>query len=55
MAIWKDPAKDAAMDKWMYDVYKEAEKVGRGQYVADFDAEQRPTKVGTDCANHAYD
>ncbi|KFZ07603.1 hypothetical protein V501_06292, partial [Pseudogymnoascus sp. VKM F-4519 (FW-2642)] len=50
MAIWKDPAKDAAMDKWMYDVYKEAEKVGRGQYVADFDAEQRPTKIMSDTA-----
>ncbi|KAH9215446.1 hypothetical protein DL95DRAFT_500403 [Leptodontidium sp. 2 PMI_412] len=50
MAIWKDPARDVAMDKWMYDAYKEAEKVGRGQYVADYDAEQRPTKIMSDTA-----
>lgn len=45
MACWKDAKQDAIMDEWIYNAYKEAEQVGRGQYVADFDVRHRLTKV----------
>ncbi|KAL1854964.1 hypothetical protein Plec18170_004376 [Paecilomyces lecythidis] len=50
MACWKDPKRDEAMDSWMRNAYKEAELVGLGQYVADFDVTQRVTKIMTNTA-----
>ncbi|KEZ40254.1 Uncharacterized protein SAPIO_CDS8729 [Scedosporium apiospermum] len=45
MVCYHNPELDVKMDKWSYEVYKKAEKVGLGQYIADFDAQQRLTKL----------
>lgn len=45
MLCWKDPDRDAFMDKWLLDAYKKAEKVSCGMYVADFNPKHRITKV----------
>jgi hypothetical protein len=43
--VYRDPKEDNKMKKYMKDAYDDAEKVSVGTYVADFNAEQRMTKV----------
>jgi hypothetical protein len=43
--VYCDPKEDKRMKQWMKRAYDDAEKVSVGTYVADFDAEQRMTKV----------
>lgn len=45
MLCWKDPERDAFMDKWLLDAYEKAEKVSCGVYAADFNSKHRMTKV----------
>lgn len=45
MVVWRDAAHDAAMSEWLQNAYIQAQRAGRGQYVADFDVSQRITKV----------
>ncbi|KAJ6027597.1 uncharacterized protein N7446_003808 [Penicillium canescens] len=50
MSCWTDPSWDDRMSRWMREVYTRASKVSCGQYIADFDANQRLTPVLTDSA-----
>lgn len=43
--VYKDPKDDQRMKEYLSRVYDVAEKVSVGTYVADFDADQRMTKV----------
>lgn len=45
--VYNDPKDDQRMKKYLSRVYAVAEKVSVGTYVADFDADQRMTKVFT--------
>lgn len=45
MLCWKDPKRDAFMDKWLLDAYQRADKVSCGVYIADFNPKHRMTKV----------
>lgn len=45
MTCWTDPDWDEKMRKWMENVYQIAETVSCGQYIADFDVNQRMTPV----------
>ena len=45
MTRWKDAADDESLRKWMYDAYEGLEKLSVGQYIADFDVNQRLRKV----------
>ncbi|KAK7718530.1 hypothetical protein SLS64_002485 [Diaporthe eres] len=45
MLCWKDPKRDAFMDKWLLDAYERADKVSCGVYAADFNPKHRMTKV----------
>ncbi|KAH7344396.1 hypothetical protein BKA66DRAFT_434134 [Pyrenochaeta sp. MPI-SDFR-AT-0127] len=50
MTRWKDAADDESMRKWMHDAYEGLEKLSVGQYIADFDVNQRVRRVMTDSA-----
>ena len=44
MTRWKDAEEDGRYSKWMQEAYKPLEKISVGQYIADFDVNQRETK-----------
>ncbi|EXA30310.1 hypothetical protein FOVG_18307 [Fusarium oxysporum f. sp. pisi HDV247] len=44
MLCWKDPKRDAFMDKWLLDAYTKADTVSSGVYVADLNIKHRMTK-----------
>ncbi|KIW97411.1 uncharacterized protein Z519_02804 [Cladophialophora bantiana CBS 173.52] len=50
LVCYQDPAKDDVVDKWMKDTYANLEKVSVGIYAADYDKEQRLSRVMTDSA-----
>ncbi|KAJ0122288.1 hypothetical protein J7T55_002801 [Diaporthe amygdali] len=50
MLCWKDPGRDVFMDKWLRNAYEKAGAVSCGVYAADFNANNRMTKVMTDSA-----
>jgi hypothetical protein len=43
--VWRDAKDDLMMKQWLTKVYERAQIVSCGIYVADFDADQRMTKV----------
>lgn len=47
MTCWTDPSWDERMREWMKKAYAHAAPASCGQYVADYDATQRSTPVGS--------
>jgi hypothetical protein len=45
MLCWKDPNRDAFMDKWLLNAYEKANTVSCGVYIADFNQKHRITNV----------
>lgn len=45
MTRWKDAKEDVVYSKWMQEAYHPLEKIAVGQYVADFDVNQRMSKA----------
>lgn len=45
MLHWKESTQDEAMKQWMLQAYYPLDEISVGQYVADFDADQRIRKV----------
>jgi hypothetical protein len=45
LVCYSDPGRDEQVDKWMKDTYTELEKVSVGIYVADYDKDQRLSRV----------
>lgn len=43
--VWDHAKDDKMMKDWLTEKYSSAQRVSNGIYVADFDAEQRMTKV----------